>query len=94
MDNADYNSGNYQQPEKKDPEPGREDSFRLKLNKYKGENSFKLVMDMDSAATGLTAIMIIITKFAEMTDLTIYKVLSLLAVGLLKPSLEEKKEDD
>lgn len=94
MDSTDYNSENYQQPEKTDQEQGKEDSFKLKLTKFKGENNFKLVMDMDSAATGLTAIMIIITKFAEMTGLTIYKVLSALAVGLLRPSLEEKKEDD
>ena len=93
MDNTDYNSDNYQQPEKKDPEPGTEDSFKLKLIKLKGENKFKLMIDIDSPATGLTSIMIIITKFAEMTGLTIYKVMSALAAGLLKPPTEEKKED-
>lgn len=89
MDNTESPSGSgYQQPE----QSGSEDSFQLKVQKFKGENRCKIVMDINSASAGLTAIMLVITKYAEMTGLTIYKVLSLLTVALLNPAIRKEEQ--
>ncbi|MBR3429003.1 MAG: hypothetical protein IKG87_02775 [Clostridia bacterium] len=91
MDSIAPTSDGYRQPDPSD----KEDSFQLEMVKRQGEENFEFAMEMSSAQAGLTALMIIIVKYAKVTGLTLYRVLSMLTVSLLRPQdLEEEKPHD